>query len=115
MRRLIVLLILIIFTLMPLVGACMNPADRYAVEAVFNKPGVMYKPYPSFYVPHNALVENKTFLFRSHYNRRLYVLLWNASDGPHLKVGIPVEWGSQTVSVASLNVFILLTGEVLRI
>ena len=114
MKRLIALLLLLVFTLTPLVRACMSPADGYAVEVVLNKPGIVYRPYPSFYALHNALVENGTFIFRSHYDKRLYVLLWNESDGPHLKVGIPVEWKSETVSVASLNLSILLTEDALE-
>ena len=114
MKRLAAFVVLLMFTLTPLVSACMSPADSYAVEVVLNKPGIVYRPYPSFAALHNALIENGTFIFRSHYDERLYVLLWNASDGPHLKVGIPLRPVVVNVSRASLNVSILVTEEALE-
>jgi len=114
MRRLIAFVVLLMFAMSPLVGACMSPADNYAVEVVLNKPGIVYKPYPSFAALHNALIENGTFIFRSHHDKRLYVLLWNASDGLHVKVGIPLEWRTVDVSMASLNISILITGEAIE-
>ncbi|AEK73373.1 hypothetical protein GQS_07375 [Thermococcus sp. 4557] len=114
MKRLAALIILLMFTLTPVVKACMSPADTYAVEVVLNKQGIVYKPYPQFHALHNALIENGTFIFRSHYDRRLYVMLWNGSDGPHLRVQIPVEWKAVDVSRASLNLSLLLTEETLE-
>ncbi len=113
MKKLAALIVLLMFTLTPLVGACMSPADTYAVEVVLNKPGIVYRPYPAFNALHNVVVENGTFVFRSHYDRRLYVTLWNASDGLHLRVQIPLEWNTIDVSVASLNVSLLITEEAL--
>jgi len=109
MRRFVAFILLLMFVVSPLVRACMSPADSYAVEVVLNKPGIVYKPYPSFAALHNALIENGTFVFRSHYDRRLYVLLWEGGDGPHLMVGIPLEWETVNVSVASLNVSLAVT------
>ncbi|WP_148883109.1 CGP-CTERM-anchored Cys-rich protein [Thermococcus aciditolerans] len=114
MKRLAALIVLIMFTLTPIVKACMSPADTYAVEVVLNKPGITYRPYPAFNALHNAIVKNGTFIFRSHYDRRLYVRLWNESDGPHLRVQIPVEWKTIDVSRASLNLSILITEETLE-
>ncbi|CAD5245272.1 hypothetical protein [Thermococcus camini] len=114
MKRLAALIVLIMFTLTPVVKACMSPADTYAVEVVLNKPGIIYKPYPPFHALHNALIENGTFIFRSHYDRRLYVRLWNGSDGPHLRVQIPVEWKTEDVSMGSLNVSLLVTPDALE-
>ncbi|WP_209474767.1 CGP-CTERM-anchored Cys-rich protein [Thermococcus stetteri] len=114
MRAYHVIPIIIFMLALPLVQACMSPADVYAVEVVFNKPGIVYKPYPAFNALHNALVENGTFIFRSHYDKRLYVLLLNASDGPHLRIQIPVKWESEDVSRASLNVSLLVTSGALE-
>ncbi|WP_232473355.1 hypothetical protein [Thermococcus thioreducens] len=90
MKRVVGFIILLMFTVTPIVRACTNPSDYYAVEVVLNKPGITYELW-RFKATHNVLIENGTFVFRSHYDKRLYVLVWNASDGLHLKVGIPVE------------------------
>lgn len=108
MRRVMAFLVLLMFMVTPLVRACMSPADAYAVEVVLNKPGINYNLW-RFDAAHNVLSTNGTFIFRSHYDKRLYVLVWNASDGLHVRVGIPIERKSQTVSVASLNVSLLIT------
>ncbi|KUH33103.1 hypothetical protein APY94_07485 [Thermococcus celericrescens] len=114
MKRLAALMVLLMFTLTPVVKACMSSSDGYAVEVVLNKPGIVYRPYPAFNALHNAVVENGTFVFLSHYDERLYVMLWNGSDGPHLRVQIPVGWKTIDVSRASLNLSILITEETLE-
>ncbi|WP_240911767.1 hypothetical protein [Thermococcus sp. M36] len=111
MRGAAVSVLLFLFAVVPLVKACMSPADAYAVEVVLNRPGMVYRPYPAFNALHNAIVENGTFIFRSHFDRRLYVLLWNSSDGLHVRVQIPVEWKTVDVSIASLNFSLLFTVE----
>ncbi|ASJ06162.1 CGP-CTERM-anchored Cys-rich protein [Thermococcus pacificus] len=111
MKRLAALIVFLVFTLTPFAEACMSPADAYAVEVVLNKPGVVYRPYPAFNALHNAVIENGTFVFRSHYDRRLYVVLWNASDGPHIRIQIPVKWESETALSAHLNVSLFLLNE----
>jgi heavy-Cys/CGP-CTERM domain protein len=111
MRAYHVVLLIILMLALPIVQACMSPADTYAVEVVLNKPGIVYKPYPAFNALHNAIIENNTIIFRSHYDKRLYVLLWNGSDGPHLRVQIPVEWKEEGVLRVSLNVSLILLHE----
>ncbi|WP_258083527.1 CGP-CTERM-anchored Cys-rich protein [Thermococcus thermotolerans] len=113
MRRVVAFLILLMFTVTPLVRACMSVADSYAVEVVLNKPGITYELW-RFKVAHHVLYENDTFIFRSHYDERLYVLVWNASDGLHLKVGIPLEWKTEDVSMGSLNASLLITPDALE-
>ncbi|WP_456368676.1 CGP-CTERM-anchored Cys-rich protein [Thermococcus sp.] len=102
---------LVLMLTFPIARACMSPADSYAVEVVLNKPGVVFKPYPTFKALHNAIVENGTFIFRSHYDERLYVLLWNGSDGPHLRIQIPLNLKAETLLVANLNVSLLLLND----
>ncbi len=113
MKRIVAFIVLLMFTLTPIVRACSSPADTYAVEVVLNGPGVS-ADLKTLGNASNVLLDNGTFVYRSHYDPRLYVMLWNASDGPHVRVQIPVEWESQTVSVASLNVSILVTDEALE-
>ena len=110
MKRVMAFIILLMFTVTPIVRACMTPADSYAVEVVLNKPGITYEPW-RFKVAHYVLPENGTFVFRSHYDRRLYVLVWNESDGLHVRVGIPLEWKSYNISRAALNASIFLTSD----
>lgn len=109
-----VILIVIFVLTLPIVQACVTPADFYAVEVVLNKPGIVYRPYPTFNALHNAIIENETIVFRSHYNERLYVVLWNESNGPHLKIQIPVKWELENVFRTSLNVSLLITSDVLE-
>ncbi|QDA30396.1 eight-cysteine-cluster domain-containing protein [Thermococcus indicus] len=113
MKRALAMVILLMFTVTPLVRACMTPADSYAVEVVLNKPGITSELW-RLEIAHHVLIENDTFVFRSHYDKRLYVLVWNASDGLHIKVGIPVEWKTEDVSMGSLNVSLLITPDVLE-
>ncbi|ASJ01508.1 CGP-CTERM-anchored Cys-rich protein [Thermococcus gorgonarius] len=61
----------------PLVHACFNPSDMYAVEVILNKPGITYNPQAS--VPSVLTVGNRTFLLR----------VWNDSEGIHIRVEIP--------------------------
>ncbi|ASJ08130.1 hypothetical protein A3L11_02360 [Thermococcus siculi] len=113
MKRLAALAILLIFAITPIVNACMSPADSYAVEVVLNKPGVAYD-VGRLDQAQNVAFEDGTYLYRSHHDPRLYVMVWNASDGPHVRVQIPVEWREESVSVASLNVSIIVTNETLK-
>ncbi|NJE85405.1 eight-cysteine-cluster domain-containing protein [Thermococcus sp. CX2] len=114
MKNVLVLAVLLMFAFTPLAWACMSPADAYAVEVVLNKPGIVYRPYPPFAALHNALIENGTFIYRSHYDKRLAVILWNASDGPHLRMEIPMEWRDVGVSQTAFNASLLITGEALE-
>lgn len=114
MRKAIPFIVLLMFTAAPIVKACINPADSYAVEVVLNKPGIVYMPYPAFSALHNAIVENGTFIFRSHYDERLIVMLWNASDGPHLRVQVPVEWNETVLTKTTFNASLLITADALE-
>lgn len=110
MRKAVAFIVLLVLFSAPLVKACMSPADSYAVEVVLNKPGIVYRPYPTFNALHNAIVENGTFIFRSHYDERLIVMLWNASDGPHLRVQIPAE----VVASVTFNASLLVTASAIE-
>ncbi|NJE46174.1 eight-cysteine-cluster domain-containing protein [Thermococcus sp. GR7] len=114
MKRVMVLIVFLMFALTPLAEACMSPTDVYAVEVVLNKPGITYKPYPAFNALHNAIVENDTFIFRSHYDKRLVVVLWNASDGPHLRIEIPAEWKETGLTKTAFNASLLITTDALE-
>lgn len=114
MKNVLVLAVLLMFAFTPLAWACMSPADAYAVEVILNKQGIVYRPYPPFAALHNALIENDTFIYCSHYDKRLAVILWNASDGPHLRIEIPMEWRDAGVSQTAFNASLLITAEALE-
>ncbi|NJE01953.1 CGP-CTERM-anchored Cys-rich protein [Thermococcus sp. JdF3] len=114
MKRVMVLIVFLMFALTPLAEACMSPTDVYAVEVVLNKPGIIYEPYPAFNALHNAIVENGTFFYRSHYDKRLAVILWNASDGLHLRIEIPAEWREGEMAKTAFNASLLITTEALE-
>ena len=110
MKRALGFIVLLMFVLTPLVRACVTPGDFYAVEVVLNKPGISQELW-RLEIAHNVLVENGTFVFRSHYDGRLYVLVWNASDGVHLRVGIPLKWVEYDLLRSSFNVSLMVTDD----
>ena len=113
MRRLVPFVLLFMLLIVPLVKACMTPADAYAVEVVLNKPGIESE-LRRLEIAHNVLKEDSTFIFRSHYDEGLYVMVWNASDGLHVRVQIPVEWREVNVSLASFNTSLVITKDALE-
>jgi len=113
MKKVMAFIILLMFTVSPIVRACMTPADSYAVEVVLNKPGIGYNLW-RFEAAHHVIFENGTFIFRSHYDERLYVLIWNASDGLHLRIEIPVRLETVDVSRASLTIPLVITDEAIE-
>ncbi len=115
MKRLVAFLILLMFTLTPpLVRACITPGDYYAVGVALNRPGITYN-LSRLMEAHNVISEGNALIYRSHYDERLYVLVWNASDGLHVRVGgIPINWTNSSVLRASFNASLILTGDVLE-
>ncbi|ASJ05468.1 CGP-CTERM-anchored Cys-rich protein [Thermococcus barossii] len=113
MKRVLGFVILLMLTVTPLVRACITPADSYAVEVVLNKPGISYD-LSRFNAAHNVLSKNGAFIFRSHYDGRLYVIVWNESDGLHVRVGIPIEWRTYSISRAAFNASLLVTKDAIE-
>lgn len=116
MKRLVAFLILLMFTLTPpLVRACITPGDYYAVGVALNRPGGITYNLSRLMEAHNVISEGNALIYRSHYDERLYVLVWNASDGLHVRVGgIPINWTNSSVLRASFNASLILTGDVLE-
>nr|WP_240922805.1 CGP-CTERM-anchored Cys-rich protein [Thermococcus sp. Bubb.Bath] len=78
MKAYLAIPIVIIMLAVPLVQACMSPYDQYSVEVLLNKPGVGYNS--SISVPSILKVDNMSFILR----------VWEAKDGPHVRVEIPL-------------------------
>jgi hypothetical protein len=74
MRRLFVFTILLAFTFVSQSFACFNPTDFFATEVILNKPGVSYDLEP-IRLAANVSFENGAFIYRSHFDKRVAVIL----------------------------------------
>ncbi|WP_457752975.1 CGP-CTERM-anchored Cys-rich protein [Thermococcus sp.] len=64
---------------------------------MFNKPGITYNLEP-LKDAKNVLIEGERIIYRSHYDERVAVMLWE-DKGLHLRIEIPVKsWNSTVLS-----------------
>ena len=86
---------ILILALIPFAQACFSPTDNLAVEVYFDKPGIAYNLEP-LKNAENVLIENGRLIYRSHYDERVAVMLWE-DRGLHLRIEIPVKsWNSSS-------------------
>jgi len=105
MRRYAMVFILIL-ALIPFAQACFSPTDNLAVEVYFDKPGIAYNLEP-LKNAENVLIENGRLIYRSHYDERVAVMLWE-DRGLHLRIEIPVKSWNSTVLSAKFTTPIIL-------
>ncbi len=100
MKRYAVAFILIL-ALLPFAQTCFSPTDNLAVEVYFNKPGITYNLEP-LKDAKNVLIEGERIIYRSHYDERVAVMLWE-DKGLHLRIEIPVKSWNSTVFSAKFT------------
>ncbi|NJE08083.1 eight-cysteine-cluster domain-containing protein [Thermococcus sp. M39] len=111
MKRHAIIFILILAVL-PFAQACFSPTDNLAVEVYFNKPGIVYNLEP-LKNAENVSIEDGRLIYRSHYDERVAVMLWD-DKGLHLRIEIPVKSWNSTYLRANLSALILVTDDMLK-
>lgn len=105
------MIFILILALLPFAQACFSPTDNLAVEVYFNKPGIAYNLEP-LKNAENVLIENGRLIYRSHYDERVAVMLWE-NKGLHLRIEIPVKsWNSTVLSAKFTTSIILLENSI---
>ncbi|WP_461867126.1 CGP-CTERM-anchored Cys-rich protein [Thermococcus sp.] len=97
----------------PLAQACVTPMDNLAVEVLLNKPGITYNLAPLYSSP-DVLVQGGKIIYRSHYDERVAVILWNSSKGLHVRIQIPPKSPNMSYAHAEVPLSILLTEDALK-
>lgn len=93
MKKVFVLIILLM--IMPLAEACFSPVDILAVEVYFNKPEITYNLELLKNAENVEIIDGK-IVYRSHYDERVAVMLWE-DESLHLRIEIPPKGWSSTV------------------
>ncbi|AEH24436.1 CGP-CTERM-anchored Cys-rich protein [Pyrococcus yayanosii] len=102
MRRPYILIFFLLLSILRPVSACISPADPYAVEVELNKPGITFDLTPLLRAE-NILLDNGRIVYRSHYDPRLIVILWNDTY-LHLRIQIPLELRNTTDLKAEVEI-----------
>ncbi|WP_148233433.1 CGP-CTERM-anchored Cys-rich protein [Pyrococcus sp. NA2] len=98
MKRIIPILFLLL--LVPRANACFFPQDTYAVEVELSN----YNLEPLFHM-RNIIIEGDKVIYRSHYDSRLIVMIWNDSK-LHVRIQIPTEFKSEKIYVNEFTAII---------
>ncbi len=98
--------LILLLMILPFAWACFSPTDNLAVEVYFNKLGVEYNLEP-LKNAENVLIEGERIIYRSHYDERVAVMLWE-DKGLHLRIEILVKNWSSTVLSAKFTTPIIL-------
>ncbi|AIF70053.1 hypothetical protein PAP_08325 [Palaeococcus pacificus DY20341] len=111
MRKTALVLILLLMVL-PFMSACFSPSDMLAVEVYLNKPGISYN-LSMLKGAQNIIVENGTFIYRSHYDERVAVIL-REDEALHIRIEIPAKSFNSSYAFAEFETSMLIPNDTLR-
>lgn len=106
------IVIIILIMLAPLASACFSPMDSLAVEVYLNRPRITYDLTPLQNAGNVSLLDGR-IVYRSHYDGRVAVMLWE-EDGLHIRIEIPPKSFNSTYAHAELRAPLIIENETLE-